>query len=123
VVQFDVACPKLCPQARERQALRRYTYLMKRDRALAILHEHGADLKRLGVESLTLFGSVARDEATPDSDIDLLVDFEGATSFDAYMAVKNYLEDLLACHVDLVMRKALKDRARPAIERDAVRVA
>jgi hypothetical protein len=96
---------------------------MKRDQALAILRKHDADLKRLGVAALSLFGSVARDEARADSDIDLLVDFEGATSFDAYMAVKSYLEDVLGCRVDLVMRKALKDRARPAIERDAVRVA
>jgi predicted nucleotidyltransferase len=96
---------------------------MKRDQALAVLREHDAGLKRLRVAALSLFGSVARDEARADSDVDLLVDFEGATSFDAYMAVKNYLEDILGCRVDLVMRKALKDRARPAIERDAVRVA
>ena len=48
---------------------------MKRDEVLAILAAHREPLQRLGVKSLTLFGSVARDEARPDSDVDLLVEF------------------------------------------------
>jgi predicted nucleotidyltransferase len=96
---------------------------MKRDQALAILREHDSDLKRLGVESLALFGSVARDEAAQDSDVDLLLDMKAPASFDGYMAVKLFLEGLLNCRVDLVMRKAVTGRNRPAIERDAVRVA
>ena len=54
---------------------------MKRDEALAILAAHQEPLQRLGVKSLTLFGSVARDEARPDSDVDLLVEFNQQSSW------------------------------------------
>ena len=96
---------------------------MRREEALAILRGHLGDLTRFGVKSLALFGSVARDEAGPDSDLDLLVEFEGTATFDRYMGLKLYLEDLLGSPVDLVMRKALRPRMVPAVEREAVRVA
>ncbi len=96
---------------------------MRRSEALALLRAHQADLNGFGLKSLALFGSVARDEAGPESDLDLLVEFEGPANFDRYMGLKVFLEDLLACRVDLVMRTALKPRMRPAVEREAVRVA
>ncbi len=96
---------------------------MRRAEALAILHAHRTDLEPFGVKSLALFGSVARDEAGPESDLDLLLEFEGAATFDRYMGLKLLLEDLLGCRVDLVMRKALKARMLPSVEREAVRVA
>jgi len=96
---------------------------MRREEALAILRGHLGDLTRFGVKSLALFGSVARDEAGPDSDLDLLVEFEGTATFDRYMGLKLYLEDLLGSGVDLVMRKALRPRMVPSVEREAVRVA
>ena len=96
---------------------------MRREEALAILRGHLGDLTRFGVKSLALFGSVARDEARPDSDLDLLVEFEGTATFDRYMGLKLYLEDLLGSGVDLVMRKALRPRMVPSVEREAVRVA
>lgn len=96
---------------------------MNLDTAIAGLRHHESELKRLGVKSLAIFGSVARNEATPDSDLDVLVDFEEAATFDAYMAVKAFIEDALECQVDLVMRKAITPRMRRAIERDVVRVA
>jgi predicted nucleotidyltransferase len=96
---------------------------MKRDDALAVLRAHVGNLARFGVKSLALFGSVARDEAGPESDLDLLVEFEGRATFDNYMSLKLYLEDLLGSPVDLVMRKALRPRMVPAVEREAVRVA
>ena len=96
---------------------------MRREEALAILRGHLGDLTRFGVKSLALFGSVARDEAGPESDLDLLVEFEGTATFDGYMSLKLYLEDLLGSHVDLVMRKALRPRMVPSVEREAVRVA
>ena len=80
-------------------------------------------LPRFHVKSLALFGSVARDEAGPESDLDLLLEFEGPATFDLYMGLKLFLEDLLGCRVDLVMSKALKPRMRPHVEREAVRVA
>ena len=96
---------------------------MRRDEALALLRAHQADLKRFHVKSLSLFGSVATDEAGPGSDLDLLLEFEGPATFDLYMGLKLFLEDVLDCRVDLVMSKALKARMRPQVEREAVRVA
>ena len=96
---------------------------MRRDKTLALLRAHRADLARFHVKSLALFGSVARDEAGPESDLDLLLEFEGPGTFDLYMGLKLFLEDLQSCRVDLVMSKALKPRMRPYVEREAVRVA
>ncbi len=96
---------------------------MRRDEAIAILRAHTEELTRFGVRSLAIFGSVARDEARPDSDLDLLLEFDGPATFDRYMGLRLFLEDLLGSRVDLVMRKAIKARLLPSIERDAVRVA
>jgi len=93
-----------------------------RDDILRILSEHREDLTRLGVKSLALFGSAARDEAGAASDVDLLVQFETAPGFDGYMRLKYYLEELLGSRVDLVMESALKPWARPAVEREAIHV-
>ena len=76
---------------------------MDRDKVLEILRTHISELKQLGIRSLALFGSVARGEARPESDIDLLVDLEAPFTFDRYIHTKFYLEDLLGCPVDLVM--------------------
>ena len=79
--------------------------------------------RRFGVRSLSIFGSVARDEARPDSDVDVLVEFDGPTTFDGHMGLLVFLEDLLGCRVDVVTAKGLKSRLRPLIEQDLVRVA
>ena len=96
---------------------------MGRDEALSVLSQHLDELQRLGVRSLALFGSVARDEATPGSDVDVLVDFGGPTTFDQYMDVKLFLEGLLHRKVDLVTERGLRLRVRPYVEQDAIRVA
>lgn len=96
---------------------------MTRDEALRLLCERRGELEPFGVRSLALFGSVARDEATPDSDVDILVEFEGLATFDRYMDLKFHLEDVLGRPVDLVTRKALKPRLAPYVERDALYVA
>ena len=70
-----------------------------------------AALECHGVRRLVLFGSMARDEARPDSDIDVLVEFDGPATFDGYMDVKFLLEDVLGQSIDLVTPKAL----RPAL--------
>jgi len=88
-----------------------------------LLRAHAVDLQRHGVKSLEVFGSLARGEAQPDSDVDLLVEFEGTATFDRFMDLKFFLEDLLQRRVDLVTRAALNPRIRPAIEREAIRVA
>lgn len=95
---------------------------MQGDEVLAILTSHQEKIKSLGVKSLALFGSVARDEAGSESDVDILVDFEGIVTFDRYMELKFYLEDLLGTRVDLVSRRSLKPRVRPDVEREAIPV-
>jgi predicted nucleotidyltransferase len=90
---------------------------------IARIRKHRAQLRELGVKSLSLFGSVARGEERADSDVDILVEFEGKVTFDRYMDTKFYLEDLLGCKVDLVTPKAIKPRMKPLIMQDLVRVA
>jgi predicted nucleotidyltransferase len=96
---------------------------MRRDEIVKLLAEHRQDLSRFGVKSLALFGSVGRGESRPDSDVDFLVEFEGAATFDRYMGLRFFLEDLLGAPVDLVTRKALKPRLKPYVEREAEYVA
>lgn len=96
---------------------------MSRDEVLRTLAEHKEDIYRLGVKSLAVFGSVSRDEATGESDIDVLVEFSGAGTYDGYMRLKGFLERLLGVNVDLVTRKALKPRVKQQVESEAVYVA
>jgi uncharacterized protein len=96
---------------------------MKRDEVIAILRQHEQPLNRFGVISLAIFGSVARDEAQPESDIDILVEFVEPPTFDRYMDLKFYLEDCLGQTVDLVSYKMLKPQIRDIIEKEAVHVA
>ena len=90
---------------------------------ISTIRKHKNALYAMGVKSLEIFGSTARGDARPDSDIDFLVEFQEPPSFDRYMDVKLYLEDLTGRRVDLVTRAALKPRLRPSIEAEAVRVA
>lgn len=78
--------------------------------------------QRFGVSRLALFGSTARDVATETSDVDILVNFDGAATSQRYFGVQFYLEDLLGCSVDLVTEKALRAELRPYIEREAIDV-
>jgi predicted nucleotidyltransferase len=97
---------------------------MRRDEVIAKLVGHRDEIvRRFAVRSLSLFGSVARDEARPDSDVDFLVEFEGPTTFRGHTGLLVYLEDLLGCQVDVVTAAGLKPRMRPLIEKDLIRVA
>ena len=96
---------------------------MRRAEVRSILDSYREELTRLGVKSLRLFGSVARDEASSSSDIDLLVEFEKTPTFSTYMKLRIYLEDLLGARVDLVTESGLRDRVRPYVEKDSIRVA
>jgi uncharacterized protein len=89
---------------------------------LTLLTQHQPTLRQMGVASLAIFGSVARNEATADSDVDLLVELEAPVTFERYMDVKFYLEDLLAKPVDLVTALSLKPQARAIMEREAIRL-
>ena len=97
---------------------------MTREQILSLLAAHReAFAARFAVKRLGLFGSAARDELREDSDIDLLVEFEGPASYDRYFGLKDQLEALLGRPVDLVTERGLRPRARRSVERDLVGVA
>ena len=95
---------------------------MRRDEVIRLLESQKPNLRRFGVESLRLFGSVARDEASEDSDVDLLVSFDKPPGFSSFMKLRIFLEDLLGANVDLVTENGLRDRVRPHVEKEAIRV-
>lgn len=96
---------------------------MKKNETLRLLQAHKSRLaEQFGVTALALFGSTARDTAGPNSDIDILVRFDGPATSSRYFGVQFYLEDLLGCPVDLVTDKALREELRPYIEQDAINV-
>jgi hypothetical protein len=96
---------------------------MKRQYTLKKLAELNPDLaKRFGVTRSALFGSTARDEAGPDSDVDIVVGFDGPATSARYFGVQFRLEDALGCPADLVTEKALRSELRPYIEKEAVNV-
>lgn len=68
---------------------------------------------------MAVFGSLARDEARPDSDVDIMLEFRGPATFNGYMDLKFFLEDLLGRPVDLVIRKSIRPRPKTLIEREA----
>ncbi len=87
----------------------------------ARLAERSRALNQLGVKSLAVFGSVARNEATTGSDVDLLVEFARSIGLFEFVHVKNYLEQVLGCRVDLVTPDALRPEMRDQIL-EAIRV-
>ncbi|MDO3376551.1 nucleotidyltransferase family protein [Geoalkalibacter halelectricus] len=94
---------------------------MKRERVLELLKYSKPELQaRFGVTHLSLFGSTARDTASSNSDVDILVAFDGPATSRRYFGVQFYLEDLLGCPVDLVTEKALRPELRPFIEQERV---
>ena len=96
---------------------------MNRSRAIELLTRSKPILAaRYGVTHLALFGSTARDAARNDSDIDILVAFDGPATSDRYFGVQFHLEDLFGCGIDLVTEKALRPELRPFIEKEAVHV-
>lgn len=96
---------------------------MNRDTTLTLLENSKPELaRRFGVVRLALFGSTVRNAARPDSDVDILVGFDGPATSERYFGVQFYLEDLLGSSVDLVTEKALRPELRPFIEAEAVNV-
>ncbi|WP_371872604.1 nucleotidyltransferase family protein [Gilvimarinus sp. DA14] len=69
-----------------------------------------------------MFGSTARDDAHENSDIDILVNFDGPATAKRYFGVQFFLEDLFGCSVDLVTQKALRAELRPYVERERIHV-
>ena len=97
---------------------------MRRDDVIEKLKAHADVLKSFGVESLYLFGSHARDEATPTSDVDLFFDRDPKTfmGFRELLDLGDYLEKALDTKVDLIMRTSLHPVLKEDIEASAIRV-
>ncbi len=115
-----------CP-CRERESYFEYNKQMARKRSLEsmlkILHQQIPMLtERYSVETLEVFGSYVRDEQKKDSDLDILVTFKKAPSLLTFIAIENYLSDLLGVKVDLVMKDSLKPKIGQQILREAIPV-
>ena len=96
---------------------------MRRDEVLKILRSHkGILAERFGVAELALFGSFARDEAGEDSDVDILVHFDGPAHWRRFFDAQFYIEDLLGREVDLATEKMVRAEIRPYVEREIVHV-
>jgi predicted nucleotidyltransferase len=85
------------------------------------LSPHRPEFASLGVRSLAIFGSVARGQAAPGSDVDLLVEFDRPIGLFHFFRVQRRLEQILGCPVDLVMRDAVKPQLRDRIFGEAIR--
>lgn len=95
-----------------------------RDSVLEILQINQDNLKSYGVRSISLFGSVARGDSGPRSDVDLLVDLDEDVSLFGLSRLKRHLEDLLGMPVDLVTTDAvMRPSFRDAIMAEAIRAA
>jgi len=93
--------------------------IWQRDEVIAIINAHREELQAMGVKSLELFGSVARNEANADSDVDFLVEFDRPVGL-KFFEVQHFLEDLLGCPVDLGSRTALKEHLREPVLEDVI---
>ncbi len=91
------------------------------EEVLTELKANKTKLHDLGVKEIGLFGSYARNEQTPESDIDILVEFsEGRKSFHAYMQLKLFLERLFKKKVDLVIKEAVRPELKQDILEDVI---
>lgn len=97
---------------------------MKKQDALDFLELHKPlFIEKFGVKHLALFGSTVRDEAGENSDLDVLVEFEGGETYRNYFDLLFFLEDSLHCEIDLVCLDAVRPQLKPYIEKEAIYVA
>lgn len=96
---------------------------MIKNHILSLIGSHKKELLNYHVKSLHLFGSVARDDDNINSDIDILVNFDVPATFDLYMNLKFFLEELFKRKVDLVTEAALRPELRKYVEQDLIRAA
>jgi predicted nucleotidyltransferase len=93
------------------------------EKVIAILRAQEPRLRAAGIRALSLFGSVARGEARPDSDIDLVAELDPAAKMDliGLVGVERELGDLLGREVQILLEPVEKPRLRASVERDRVR--
>ncbi len=95
---------------------------MQRDEILRILRDHRDDLSSMGVKSLALFGSAARNEFGPESDVDLLVEFQHPVGLFGFIALQQFLESILDCRVDLGTPRSLKPAIKESVLEEVIPV-
>lgn len=97
---------------------------MERDEAITRMKAHAQEIQDLGATALYLFGSTARDEARPGSDIDVFVDYDPGSKFSLMdmAAIQNVLQDELGLKVDIATRNGLHPKLKSTIEYEAQRV-
>ncbi|AWN49657.1 DNA polymerase III subunit beta [Methylobacterium terrae] len=97
---------------------------MTRGDAISHLEAHADSVRAMGATALYLFGSTVRNEARPDSDLDLFIDYDPESCFNGFdlVGIKLFLEDQLGRAVDVTTRDSLHPRLRERIERSAVKV-
>jgi uncharacterized protein len=97
---------------------------MDRETAFRILSSHAQELRSRGVQSLSLFGSTVRDQAKPDSDVDVLIDLgeEHRLTLLDLVGLKDFLIDILRAPADVTIRRNIKPLLKDAILADEVRV-
>ncbi len=95
---------------------------MNKRTVIAVLNQHRAELERQGVRHVALFGSLSRDTARTDSDIDIMIELHPAILMGVfeYVGLKDYIASLFDGPVDVVDRDALKPYVRPAAVSDAI---
>lgn len=93
---------------------------MRRAEALRLLAEHRAELAEMGAGSLSLFGSVARDGAGPDSDVDVLIELDETRDLFDLAAIHLRLEEIFGCRVDVATEGGMKPRYRERIDKDLI---
>jgi predicted nucleotidyltransferase len=121
--QFRLPCGKSRVRHLEEKPRLRYVNWMKRAEAITRLRDHEAELKRLGVQHLYLFGSTARDEARDESDVDLFFDYEkGKLGVFELMDVKEAAARILGRRTDIMTRDSIHKLLRQGIEATAVPV-
>ena len=92
------------------------------EKVLGLVRNHSEQLRKLGVMTLDLFGSVARNEASLESDVDFLVELDQTVGFFEFFQIKRYLEEILNCPVDLGTRDSLREHLREVVNKDIINV-
>ncbi|MBN2534432.1 MAG: nucleotidyltransferase family protein [Spirochaetales bacterium] len=98
---------------------------MNKNEVVDLIRKNIDTIKRYGIKKIGLFGSIVRSDNSPESDIDILISFvPGKKTFDNYMDLKFFLEDILKCtKIDLVIEENIKERLKSYIYRDIEYVA
>lgn len=97
---------------------------MSRNEVIERLQRNADAIKGMGATSLYLFGSAARDDAQPDSDLDLFIDYDPARRFSLIdlVGIKQFLEGKMSTEIDITTRDSLQPMLKAEIEQSAVRV-